>query len=112
MTKTASRKKFLKSYVIAINDEPVFSVEALMNKVAFYQNYDEPPDMVVLTLEPERQEPVFTMSRPTHLCLSEIIADYPDAIVNQLQTDSMTPKEKQVKWLTQCNLKTLPNWNV
>ena len=100
MTKTASRKKFLKSYVVAINDEPVFTVNALMDKVAFYQNYDEPPDTVVLTLAPERQEPVFSTSRPTHLRLSEIIADYPEAIVRQLQTDSMTPEEKQLKRLT------------
>ena len=44
MTKTASRKKFLKSYVVAVNNEPVFNAEALEHKIAFYQNYDEPPE--------------------------------------------------------------------
>ena len=112
MTKTASRKKFLKSYVVAINDDPVFTVEALMEKVAFFQNYDEPPETVVLTLAPERQEPVFVGSRPSHLRISEIIADYPDAILHQLQTDCMTPEEKQLKRLTRRTLKALPNWKV
>ena len=53
MSKAASRKKFLKSYVVAINDKPVFSVEGLKEKVALYQNYDEPPETITLTLAPE-----------------------------------------------------------
>ena len=88
MTKTASCKKFLKSYVVA--DEPVFSVEGLKKKVAFYQNCDEPPVTITLTLAPEHQEPVFLPSKPSHLRISEIIANYPDAILHQLQTDGMT----------------------
>ena len=77
MSKTASRKKFLKSYVVAINDQPVFSVEGLKEKIALYQNYDEPPETITLTLAPERQEPVFLSWKPSHLRISEIIADYP-----------------------------------
>ena len=90
MSKAASRKKFLKSYVVAINDKPVFSVEGLKEKIALYQNYDEPPETITLTLAPERQEPVFLPSKPSHLRISEIIADYPDSILHQLQTDGMT----------------------
>ena len=111
MSKTASRKKFLKSYVVAINDQPVFSVEGLKEKIALYQNYDEPPETITLTLAPERQEPVFLSSKPSHLRISEIIADYPDSILHQLQTDGMTDQEKELKRLTRRSLKTLPNWN-
>jgi len=95
----ASRKKFLKSYVVAINDKPVFSVEGLKEKIALYQNYDEPPETITLTLAPERQEPVFLPSKPSHLRISEIIADYPDSILHQLQTDGMTNQEKELKRL-------------
>ena len=46
MTKAASWKKFLKSYIVAINDKPVFSAEGLKEKIALYQNYDEPPETI------------------------------------------------------------------
>ena len=54
MTKTATRQKFLKSYVVAVNEEPVFTTEELHQKIAFYQNYDDPPDALTFRLAPER----------------------------------------------------------
>ena len=39
----AARRKYLKSYIIAINDQPVFNTADVDKLVAFYQNYDDPP---------------------------------------------------------------------
>ena len=50
MTKTMSHKKFLKSYLVVINEEPGFFLANVGQKVALLQNYDELPSTLTLTL--------------------------------------------------------------
>ena len=54
---------------------------------------------------------MFLPSKPSHLRIGEIIANYPDAILHQLQPDGMSDQEKELKRFTRQSLKTLSNWN-
>ena len=52
-TKITTKQHYLKSYLIAINDKPVFTLLDIHQEVSFYQNYDKPPDILTLILDPE-----------------------------------------------------------
>ena len=53
MTKAASCQKFLKSYLVTINDKPVFSLTDVSQKVALLQNYNKSLFTLALSLAPE-----------------------------------------------------------
>ena len=122
------RRKYLKAYIIAVNDQPVFNTHDVDKLVSFYQNYDEPPSFLEFTLCTEAEEDFHLDDTPIHLRLHQIrsshqrhlrrqrevsqLMAYGDLLVQRLHAENMTDEEKSLPSLTRKNLRKLSNWDV
>ena len=109
MTKAASCQKLLKSYLVAINDVPVFSLANVSQKIALLQNYDKPQSTLTLTLAPECQEPLVQPQVPYYLCTIQLSIKPAELILACLCTTGMTPAEQHLWHFTCCSLQQLDN---
>ena len=123
-----SRRKFLKAYIIAVNDQLVFTTADVDKLIAFYQNYDEPPSYLNFTLCAEAEEDFHAKDTSGHLRLHAIkvqhhrhiqrtrrlnqLLAHGELIVARLHSETMTEEEKRLPSLTRRNLKKLSNWDI
>ena len=111
MTKVMSCQKFLKSYLVAINDKPVFFLANISQKVTHLQNYDKPLSTLTLTLAPECQEPLVQPQVPYHLRTSQLSIEPAELILACLCTTGMTLAEQHLCCFTSRSLQQLDNWD-
>ena len=134
------RKKYLGSYVVSINDEPVFSVADVARIAERLRALPTVPDTVPVVLAPERTADFDDRPPPLHLrmhdlrhvcalqsvsgegktfdeyrtALSAFESDLTDIemteVIHRLQTEGMTMEERRLKRFTRRNLQKLPNW--
>ena len=62
----------MKAYISAINNHPVFTTDNVERIVSFYQNYNDPPETLILTLCADAQEGILPKDTPVHLQLHQL----------------------------------------
>ena len=137
----AFRRQHLGSYVVSINDVPVFSVSDLESLVTSLLAQPSIPATVDLVLAPERRSDFDDRPSPLHLRMHDLrricalqsisgegmtFADYRSSldtaasdltevamsnVIHRLQTEGMTPEERRLSKFTRRNLQQLPNWS-
>ena len=136
------KKKHLGSYVVSINDIPVFTPHSIDEICDQLRRQRKPPSTVKIVLAPERKTDYTAKKNPIHLRLSELrsiaalqavspdglsssefqqaVADHAacmpldqvEELCRRLHTSGMTPEEQKLKHFTRRNLMKLPNWPV
>ena len=140
-TLRAFRREHVGSYVVSVNDVPIFSLSDLDACLASLALQSPTPASIDLVLAPERRSAFDDRPSPLHLrmhdlrricalqsvsgegmtpdgyrtALDAFASDLSDvelsAVIHRLQTKGMTPEERLLSKFTCRNLQTLPNWS-
>ena len=135
------RRRYMGSYVVALNNTPIFHLSDIENVLTRLRSLPTPPSTVDIVLAPERLSDSDDRGSPLHLRLHDLrrvcalqsvpredltSAEYQSAldahmaemstaemseIIHRLQTDEMTDEERKLTRFSRKKLKGLSNWS-
>ena len=136
----ATRREFVGSYVVSLDDSPIFSMDDVTATLTRLSSLEAPPATVELVLAPERRSELTSRPGPLHLrmndlrrvCALQLVAgegmsidEYSaavaavekdlrgldlDHLIARVQSAGMTDEERKLTKFTRRNLQKLSNW--